>query len=93
MKEKIEFIFKAAEASQVTMTDLARLTGISRETLYRWRQGRAISDVLRLNIAYQYALRLEKACRSGKLPIKDKLKKDQRLKVLRKVVAEMASNR
>lgn len=91
MSEKTDYIFKCAEIAKISMTDLARITGVSRETLYRWKKGRPINDHLRLNIVYQYALRMEKACRIGELPLSNKYKKEQRLKVLRKIVADMAS--
>lgn len=89
-KQKVEYIFKAREVAEVTYTDFAKLTRISRETLYRWRNGAPAKDELRLGIALTYAVRFEKACRAGLLPLKDKLNADMRLKTYRKIVAEMA---
>ena len=88
---KVKYIFEALDKSGVTMTDFSRITRISRETLYRWKKGNAITDRLRLDFAYTAAIRLEKGCRLGRLPIQEKLKKEQRLVVLRKIIAEMAS--
>ncbi len=89
--EKAKYIFEAIEKAEVSFTDFSRLTKISRETLYRWRNGSPISDMLRLDLAYTVATRFEKACRSGKLPLTSRLKKEQRIQVLRKIVASMVS--
>ncbi len=91
MKKSIKYIFESVEKSGVSMVDFSRITGISRETLYRWRNGSPVSDKLRLNLAYTIAVRLEKACRAKKLPLKDKLKIDQRIHTLKRIVASMAS--
>jgi hypothetical protein len=88
---KIEYIFKAVDVAKISLTDFSRLTGISRETLYRWKDGRNITDKLRLDLAYTVATRMEKACRLGKLPLTDRLEKEQRVVVLRKIIREMAS--
>jgi hypothetical protein len=77
------------DSSGVTITDFSRLTRISRETLYRWKDGANITDNLRLDLAYNTALRLEKACREGKLPLFEKLKAPARIKLLRSIVSEM----
>ncbi len=87
---KVKYIFNAIAIASITMTDFARITRISRETLYRWRSGGAITDMLRLDFAYGNARRIEAACRSGKLPLTDKLKKEARVDRLRKIIA--ASN-
>lgn len=89
--DKINYIFKAVETSNIFLTDFGRLTGISRETLYRWKDGGNITDKLRLDLAYTVATRIEKACRLGKLPLTDKLKKVQRVVVLRQIIKSMAS--
>jgi len=89
MTTKVDFIFKALDCSGVTITDFSRLTRVSRESLYRWKDGANIADTLRLDIAYTTALRMEKACREGRLPLTEKLKTPQRIKVLRGIIAEM----
>ena len=91
MEKKTQYIFEALDKSGVSMTDFARITRISRETLYRWKKGANITDRLRLDLGYTCALRLEKACRLGKLPLTDKLKAVQRLKVLRRIIASMSN--
>jgi hypothetical protein len=91
LEEKLDYIFNAVDISEVSLTDFCRLTGISRETLYRWKNGGNVTDKLRLDLAYTVATRMEKACRLGNLPLTDRLKKEQRLVVLRKIIREMAS--
>ncbi len=89
--QTVEYIFEVLEKSGMYLTDFSRITGISRVALYRWRKGNPIADKLRLNLAYQAAYRLEKACRLGLLPLHNKYKKVERIKLLRKIVADMAS--
>jgi len=88
---KVAFVFDVIDKADVSQTDFARLTRISRETLYRWRTGGRITDRLRLDIAYSYALRMEKAIAAKRLPIPDRLKKEQRVGALRQIIADMAS--
>jgi hypothetical protein len=88
---KVAYIFSALEKAEVSFTDFTRLTRISRESLYRWRGGAPVKDMLRLDLAYTYALRLEKACRAGKLPLANRLKAVQRLATLRKIITEMSA--
>ena len=91
MKEKVAYIFAALEKAEVSILDFSRVTTISRETFYRWKNGGAAKDQIRLNMAYTVALRLEKACRAGKLPLVDKLKKEQRYIRIRSIVREMSA--
>lgn len=91
MDPKVTYIFDALDRAGVSITDFSRITSISRESLHRWKTGSAIKDKLRLNLAYSTATRLETACREGILPLHDKLKTMQRVKVLRKIIADMAS--
>ncbi|MFA5429497.1 MAG: hypothetical protein WC279_14935 [Sulfurimonas sp.] len=88
---KVAFIFTTLDKARVRMIDFARVTRITRETLYRWKGGGNITDELRRDIAYSYALRLDKAVAAGKLPFANKLKKDERVVALRKIIAETAS--
>lgn len=90
MTEKVKYIFDAIDKSGIAITDFSKLTRISRESLYRWRRGSNITDKLRLDLAYTVAVRLEKACRCEELPLVDKLKPEQRIVVLRKIIASMA---
>lgn len=86
-KEKVKYIFDVLQAAEVYIVDFAALTGISRETLHRWKKGGPITDKLRLNIAYGTAVRLNTAVESGKLPFTERYKNPQRKAVLRKVVS------
>ena len=88
---KVVFIFDVLSKTGVRMIDFARVTRITRETLYRWKGGGNITDELRRDIAYTYALRLDKARAAGKLPFANKLKKNERVLALRNLVAEMAN--
>jgi len=88
---KVEYILEALDKSHVSMTDFSKLTRVSRMSLYKWKAGSKISDMLRLDLAYTVATRLEKACRLGKLPLVDRYKPEPRRKLLRKIIAEMAT--
>lgn len=90
MEPRVQYILAAIEKAEVSMTDVSRLTGVSRVTLYRWKNEANIKDKLRLNMVYTMAQRFEKACRAGRLPFPNKLKVEQRIGALRKIVAEMA---
>lgn len=82
-----EHIFKAIEAAGVTMAAFAKLTGISRVSLYRWRDGNVVTDQLRLKLASSYADKLTKATAAGRLPLLGVSPKE-RIAMLRKVIAE-----
>lgn len=88
---KVAYIFEALEKSGVRVTDFSKIVGVSRPTLYSWKNGGTIADRLRLDLAYTAARRLETACRLGKLPLVDRFKPEPRRKILRKIIAEMAT--
>lgn len=88
---KITFIFEALEEAGVSMTDLSRLTNISRTSLYAWKRGQVVSDKLRLNLAFNTAVRLSKAVEAKRLPLAGKLAPGERLRVLREIIT--ATNR
>lgn len=90
-EEKVKYIFECLEKSEVSLVDFSRLTQISRNSLHRWKRTEEAHDKLRLHIAYTAAQRLEAACREGYLPLVDRLKKDKRFDVIRKIVAQMAT--
>lgn len=87
---KVVYIFEAIEKSGLTLVDFSEMTHTSRNSLYRWKKDGNIADTLRLQICYVTATRLEKACRLGLLPITDTLKKEQRMRMLRKIIADMS---
>lgn len=86
----MQYIFKALDISEVSLADFADLTNISRVTLHRWRGGLRPTDKLRLKLAYTWAQRLETACRDGRLPLPEKLKRTERVAAVRKIVAELS---
>ena len=86
-EEKVAYIFEAIEKSGVSLVHFARLTQISRNSLYRWKRTGEAHDVIRVQIAYTAAQRLEIACRAGKLPIAEGIVKDERFNAIRKIVA------
>ena len=88
---KVAYIFKAIENTKMSFTDFSRITKISRETLYRWKKGAPITDMLRLNIAYVTASNMEKARSAGRLPLKSKFKAPQRVIVLIEILADMTA--
>jgi len=89
--EQVKYIFDVFKKAGISMVDAAELTSVSRESLYRWRSGNNITDKFRLNFVYANAVRLGKAVQLKKLPLKNKLKKDQRILVLRGIIKEMSS--
>lgn len=91
--EKAKYIFKTLEAAGVGITDLSRLTSISRVTLHRWKDGGNINDLLRLNIAYKTATLLEKAVQHDFLPLKDHCSPKQKAAQLRRYVKLMTKKK
>jgi len=91
MNTKVKYILDALNTSEVSVTDFSTLTSISRVTIYRWRNGGEVKDELRLNLAYNTAMRLNKAVQHQRLPLTDRLKKDQRVQVLGSIIREMSA--
>jgi hypothetical protein len=81
---KVKYIFEALEKADITMTGFTRLTRISRESLYRWKNGSPVKDMLRLDLAYTYAKRMEAACRAERLPLTSNSKHRNALRFLGK---------
>ena len=90
MDPKAQYIFDALSDAEVSITDMSRLTSISRVSLHKWFNGSVISDQLRLNLAYTTAQRMRKAFDKDRLPLPNKLKPKERLAALRSIIAEMA---
>lgn len=88
-KEKVEFIFKVLKEAEVSITDFSRVTEISRETLYRWKNGGNITDMLRLKTAYNRAVYIERGRLSEKLPLPSRMKQKERITLLLKIMQEM----
>lgn len=86
--KKVSYIFEALNKSEVSLIDFHRLTSISRNSLHSWKKGGPVRDRLRLDLAYGTAQRLELACRNGRLPLIEKLKEKERVKLLRKIISE-----
>lgn len=85
--EKVSFIIKTLEESEVSITDFSRLTNISRTSLYVWKKGQNGADKLRLSVAFNYALRLAKAVENKRLPLVGMYSVAERLKTLRGIIA------
>ena len=90
-KEKVTAIFAALERAQVTIADLAALTKVSRETLYRWKNGHNVTDRLRLDLVYLTAMKLNNAVDADKLPFVETHKPVERREKLREIIRRMAS--
>jgi predicted transcriptional regulator len=88
-KDKVSFIIKTLEESEVSITDFARLTNISRTSLYAWKKGQNVADKLRLSVAFNYALRLAKAVENKRLPLVGMYSVAERIKTLKVIIAEM----
>jgi hypothetical protein len=87
-EEKVVAIFAILELSKVSMTDFSRLSGISRASLYNWKAGANVTDMLRLRDAYAFALRLNKAVEMKKLPLVGLYKLTERVQVLKRIIGE-----
>lgn len=85
---KINFVFETLKKSGVSMSDFSKLTNISRTTLYSWRAGEG-PDLLRLQLAFNIAVRLDRAVLSQRLPFAESLKAGQRLAALRQVINQV----
>lgn len=85
--EKVQVIFAAIDRGQVSIVDFSALTKISRTSLYSWRAGNPINDMLRLNIAHITAKKINAACDAKTLPLLgDKLKGVQRRALLTRII-------
>lgn len=88
--EAVKDLFAVAEQAQLTVMDVAALTGVSRETLYRWRAGRPSKDKLRLHMVQHTASRLRSAIKQNMLPLREKLKTKERRSAVRKILKTVA---
>ena len=89
IQQKIEFVNKMIDCSQISIADMSEITSISRNTFYRWRQGKPASDRIRVNAAYITAQRLEMAIRAGRLPLHAGFReKKYRLTTLKRIIRE-----
>ena len=88
MSKETDYIFEVVEKAGVGMLAFAQLTGVSRESLYRWRKGNAVTDKLRLNLVHTYARHLDTATQDGLLPLQGVSPKE-RTKVLREIIAKV----
>lgn len=77
------FIFTTLKAAEITITDFATLTGVTRQTLHSWKAGNPIKDFLRFNVVYNWATRMDKATEAGKLPLREKIPAAERVGILR----------
>ena len=86
-KEKADIMFAAMDAADVSVTLFSTLCRTSRATLYRWRnEPEKGIDKIRFNLAYDIAVRLNRAVEQAKLPLKDKLGKAAKEALVRKIV-------
>jgi len=86
-KEKADIMFAAMDTAGVSVTLFSTLCRTSRATLYRWRnEPEKGIDKIRFNLAYDIAVRLNRAVEQGKLPLKDKLDKANKEATVRKIV-------
>jgi len=88
--EQVEKIFAAMAISGIYVSDFAKLTGISRTSLYKWRNGEAITDKIRLNLAASTADRLAWAVEKKRLPLSEVMSAKERVQALKRIV--MLSN-
>jgi len=92
-QEKIEYIFKALHRAEISISDIQRVTKISRTALHHWKNGGNVTDLIRLNIMMKVAQNLNIACDNRQLPLQNHLKVAERIPVLRKIIANAAAKR
>ena len=90
-KPKVDAIFAALDRSQVSIADLAVLAKVSRETLYRWKNGNNITDRLRLDLVYTIASKLNTAVDRDALPLTGHRKPQERRELLRDIIKKTTS--
>lgn len=89
-KEKADIMFDAMDKADISVTLFSTLCRTSRATLYRWRnEPEKGIDKIRFNLAYDIAIRLNRAVEQGKLPLKDKLDKATKEATIRKIVVSV----
>ncbi len=88
MSDATKHIFEILDRAGIGMLAFAQLTGISRESLYRWKKGNVVTDKLRLNLASTYARHLDTAAAAGHLPLQGVSPKE-RTRVLRELIAKV----
>ena len=86
MNQTARYIFDALARANVTISDFAKLTSISRQTLHHWKAGGAINDTIRLNLAYNTAKRITTATDTKKLPLVEKIPAAERVVVLKRII-------
>ena len=86
MNQTVEYIFKTLKRAEVTISDFAIITNISRQTLHHWKSGGAINDNIRLNLAFNTARRIESAVAGKKLPLVDKMPATERVGVVKRII-------
>ena len=87
-KEKHELIFSAIEAAQVSITAFSEITGVSRVTLHRWKNTRPTKgiDRLRFSNAYNVAVRMRNAIKTGDLPLPETIERKQKLNTMKRII-------
>lgn len=84
------YIFTALNKANISITDFSEITNISRTTLYNWKNDHNISDMIRLNLAYKHAVHITRAVHKGILPLKNKLKKSERIAEFKRIMLNMS---
>lgn len=92
-QEKIDYIFAAIDRAEISISDIQRVTRISRTALHHWKNGGNVTDLIRLGIMLKVAQNLNIACNDKRLPLQNTLKVAERIPVLRKIIANAASKR
>ena len=86
MNGTAKYIFDTLARADVTISDFAKLTSISRQTLHHWKAGGSINDLIRLNLAFNTAKRLATATEGGRLPLNEKLPSAERVVILKRII-------
>ncbi|NOQ51051.1 MAG: hypothetical protein GQ578_02370 [Desulfuromonadaceae bacterium] len=87
-QKKVDFIFSTLKRAEIYISYFSKLSKTSRTSLHAWKKGGNVSDMLRLNLAYNIAIRINVATREGRLPLsREGLKKDERLAALKRIIS------
>ena len=89
----MQYIFGALKKTDVGITDIHNITQISRTTLHAWKNGGAVTDLLRLGVMLRVAKNLNNAFEAGDLPLPRPLKKEDRKARLQKIIVESGTKK
>lgn len=91
MIPEVKYIFTMLDTADVSITDLSKLTTITRQALHAWKNGSVLNPApIRVRMAYSVAKRLERAVAADKLPLTGEYAQGERFTKLKDIILESA---